>query len=221
VASVEPSLSALVLQERPREVPLRDVRDLALAVIEGAVAAEALAQELRRAPERSTHFREIAERLRAVVSRSSIREALIDDRPPQVLQLGDGSTAKVAAPEPAEAPSPAPPPPTPHPRRPSPPPPRETPQSGARRLPEATVSELLEALARGLPLGEIVDRVAALEVAVAQLLRRCGVERRVLRDVEEVLAFSTQLAARVMCGDSITVEYAPSDEGGGRRSSVP
>jgi hypothetical protein len=32
-----------------RELPLRDVRDLALAVVEGAVAAESLAKELKKA----------------------------------------------------------------------------------------------------------------------------------------------------------------------------
>ena len=61
-----------------RELPLRDVRDLALAVIEGAVAAESLARELKKAPDRSRHFQEIAERLRSVVGRASIRSALTD-----------------------------------------------------------------------------------------------------------------------------------------------
>jgi hypothetical protein len=59
-----------------RGLPVRDVRDLALAVVEGAVAAEALAQELKRTPDRSRHFQEIAGRLRAVVGRPSIRTAL-------------------------------------------------------------------------------------------------------------------------------------------------
>lgn len=64
---------------RPREISSRDVRDLALAVIEGAVAAEALAKELRRSPDRRRHFAEIAERLRAVVARGSIRNALVEE----------------------------------------------------------------------------------------------------------------------------------------------
>jgi len=55
---------------------LADVRDLALAVVEGAVAAESLAKELKRTPDRSRHFQEIAERLRGVVGRPSIRRAL-------------------------------------------------------------------------------------------------------------------------------------------------
>lgn len=197
---------ALVVPERSREVPLRDVRDLALAVIEGAVASEALANELRRAPERSTHFREIAERLRAVVSRPSIREALIDDRPQVLLQLGDGSTARLSHPAPiAEGRSrPAP----------SSAPPLEPlasiasaeRPSGARRLPDATVSELLEAIARGLQVGEILARLGGLEGELRRALGRESAERIVVRDAADALSLATRLVARLAKGEVLAVE---------------
>lgn len=100
-----------------RALPLRDVRDLALAVVEGAVAAESLAKELRRTPDRSRHFQEIAERLRAIVGRPSIRTALTEQtvtvelgpspsrpEPPPPVRAGTPPqlrTVEVAAPPPA------------------------------------------------------------------------------------------------------------------------
>ncbi len=86
-----------------RAFSARDVRDLALAVIEGAVAAEALAHELRRTPDRSRHFSDIAARLRAIVARPSIRSALTPESPPP-----DPKPEPVPVPEPAPALTPTP-----------------------------------------------------------------------------------------------------------------
>jgi hypothetical protein len=195
----DPALSTLVSHERHREIPLRDVRDLALAVIEGAVAAEALAKELRRTPDRSEHFREIAERLRAVVSRESIRDALKDDRP---------NASLVVAPS-----RPAPPRPSPSPPADVEPPANPERSSGSRQLAPATVSELVEALSRALRWDELASRLARQDATANPVARLDEVASRlaglddIARRLEELPLLIGRLEEatnRLACTDDAT-----------------
>jgi hypothetical protein len=143
-----------------REIPLRDVRDLALAVIEGAVAAEALANELRRTPDRSAHFREIAERLRGVVGRASIRAALADDRARTFEVV---PTVRFSAPPLVPRPSPAP---ERGERR------VEAPEPIARDSPPNASSQVAEAVVRALPMHEVSLRLARIEHSLSDATTR-------------------------------------------------
>lgn len=219
-----PSLAAPPGSPRPTQVPskeisARDIRDLALAVIEGAVAAEALAKELRRSPDRSKHFSEIAERLRAVVNRPSIRNALADD----AAQGNATITVRTQQPTPPQ-PTPmitAPPPPPPQPPAPPPMPiPTSTPSeearvSGERALPGPSLDEIVRAthadeIARRAD--EIATRVARIEHALSASVDRIehvvagsidraialsGGERTVVGSASDAIALAARLTERV------------------------
>ena len=167
----------------PREISGRDVRDLALAVVEGAVAAEALAKELRRSPDRSKHFAEIAERLRAVVGRATIRNALAEDgATPMLAMMPARVQSSLVGPVPAQMPPPLPPP---LPALPAPiviataasvsapPPATDGPGGDAlRTAPAATLEELSAIVASASQGVEIATRLARLEHALGASIER-------------------------------------------------
>jgi hypothetical protein len=217
IVSPSPSLPAT------RHIGARDVRDLALAVIEGAVAAEALAKELKRSPDRSRHFQDIAERLRAVVARASIRAALADESSsgtvvvsPSVTQVTPPIIPKVAPIEPPVAP-----PPTPA-RAPVL---EEARTSGERAVPSLTTDELVALVKQALRGEAIETRLARLEHAVgaaaqeaADQTRRAVLEaaaqatatatageRLSVSTPAEALALATRLTERVQAGVVVTV----------------
>jgi len=184
-----------------RELPLRDVRDLALAVVEGAVAAESLAKELKKAPDRSRHFQEIAERLRAVVGRPSIRTALSEEvhsvalapPPPVVLPVPPQlRTAEVEE------------------RRPG---------SGEHEIVFEPVDyterlERIEGLVRALAdmdrVNELMSRMARLEEAIGRALsRRDEGERYALRTPEEAIALAARLTERLRRDPRVVVRIEP------------
>lgn len=184
-----------------RELPLRDVRDLALAVIEGAVAAESLAKELKKAPDRSKHFQEIAERLRAVVGRQSIRSALSEETgksiaimPTQPFKLPVPPQLRTA--EVVETP------------------PRE---SGEQIVLETDVTphlERIEALLRALAEDDATDQLNArldrLEEAIGRALsRRDEGERYALRTPEEAIALAARLTERLRRDPRVVVRIEP------------
>ena len=163
----------------PREIPVRDVRDLALAVIEGAVAAEALAKELKRTPDRSRHFSEIAERLRSVVSRASIRAALAEESGSSMIGLASSSgVIKPVLITPPNAPSlPAAPPSLTAVQpsitaAPATPPIEDAPVSQERALPATTLSELVRAIKAEVRSDELTTRLARLEHALKDMSDR-------------------------------------------------
>lgn len=181
-----------------RELPLRDVRDLALAVVEGAVAAESLAKELKKAPDRSKHFQEIAERLRAVVGRPSIRTALSEESqnialappPPVVLSVPPQlRTAEVAEP------------------------------SGEHEIVlDATdhseqlqrIEGLVRALADVDRVNELMARMSRLEEAIGRALsRREEGERYALRTPEEAIALAARLTERLRRDPRVVVRIEP------------
>jgi len=186
-----------------RELPLRDVRDLALAVVEGAVAAESLAKELKKAPDRSRHFQEIAERLRAVLGRPSIRAALSDE------------CANVALAEPPRAPVRIATPPQlrtaevvqPH------------PGSGEHEIVIDPVDnteqldrieKLIHALAEADRVTELMARLARLEEAIGRALaRRDEGERYALRTPEEAIALAARLTERLRRDARVVVRIEP------------
>jgi hypothetical protein len=186
-----------------RELPLRDVRDLALAVVEGAVAAESLAKELKKAPDRSRHFQEIAERLRAVLGRPSIRTALSDE------------CANVALAEPPRAPVRIATPPQlrtaevvqPH------------PGSGEHEIVIDPVDnteqldrieKLIHALAEADRVTELMARLARLEEAIGRALaRRDEGERYALRTPEEAIALAARLTERLRRDARVVVRIEP------------
>jgi hypothetical protein len=178
-------------------LPLRDVRDLALAVIEGAVAAESLAKELRKTPDRSKHFQEIAERLRAVVGRPSIRTALAEDSSESVM-LG---RATAAAPRISLQHSP------PSERAQI----RET-QSGEHAIPEVIGGspqlDRIEAILQRLPsmrsLDALENRLARIEQLTGRALEG---ERQVVRSTEEALALVSRLVERLKKSGSVAVRF--------------
>jgi hypothetical protein len=176
------------------------VRDLALAVIEGAVAAESLAKELRKTPDRSKHFQEIAERLRAVVGRPSIRTALAEDSSESVL-LG---RATAAAPRISlQSSSPAMERPLVREMV------RET-QSGEHAIPEVIGGspqlDRIEAILQRLPSMRSLD---ALETRLARIEQLTGRalegERQVVRSTEEALALVARLVERLKKNGSVAV----------------
>lgn len=189
-----------------RELPLRDVRDLALAVIEGAVAAESLAKELKKTPDRSRHFAEIAERLRSVVSRPSIRTALSEDAggsnniamttPQQPLRLATPPELRTATPTAEVAP------------------PR---QSGEQIVIETDVSpqlERIEELVKALVEADASERLEArltrLEEAIGRALaRRDEGERYALRTPEEAIALAARLTERLRRDPRVVVRIEP------------
>ncbi|MEO7096338.1 MAG: hypothetical protein ABI175_23975 [Polyangiales bacterium] len=170
----------------PRHISARDVRDLALAVIEGAVAAEALAKELKRSPDRSRHFQDIAERLRAVVARTSIRSALAEEAAsgnvvvtPSMTQVTPAVPTSPPVPPPMSMMSAVSAPPVGPPALPrnnsleAPTPPvaqavvaDEVRTSGERVVPPLTTEELVMLVTRALRGDEISTRLARLEHAV-------------------------------------------------------
>ena len=166
----------------PRHISARDVRDLALAVIEGAVAAEALAKELKRSPDRSRHFQDIAERLRAVVGRASIRNALAEESAagnvvltPMITQPTHAVSMPSAAVPPASVVAPPPLPPkiapaiireAPTPAAGQPIATEELRASGERVVPPLTTDELVAIVTRAIHGDEISTRLARLEHAV-------------------------------------------------------
>ncbi len=178
-----------------RELPLRDVRDLALAVIEGAVAAESLAKELRKAPDRSKHFAEIAERLRSIVGRPSIRSALSEETvpaavPAQPLRLAVPPELRTAELEPV---------------------------SGEHVMVEVDVAphlERIEHLLRALCEADHAERLEArltrLEEAIGRALaRRDEGERYALRTPEEAIALAARLTERLRRDPRIVVRIEP------------
>lgn len=221
----------------PRELPLRDVRDLALAVIEGAVAAESLAKELKRTPDRSRHFQEIAERLRAVVGRPSIRTALSED-------AARTAPTTMTVETPVQLPTPAhlrsaqqtsspPPLPSPPSERPVPSeraadgeparsrPTRSEPTRSEPTRSEPTRSELtrhdlarVETLVAALPNAE---RVASLEARLGrleELLTRAIAAREegeqyALRAPEEAIALAARLTERLRREPRVVVRIEP------------
>jgi len=203
-----------------REISARDVRDLALAAVEGAVAAEALAKELRRSPDRSRHFADIAERLRAVVGRASIRTALAEDATGTTLTLSGMRTASVVAALPSIAPlpsvpSPAPPTP-PVPVRPSPPP-IPTPKPPSADEIARAVATLLHVEQRERVLDETATRLARIEklvvasvdrvdATVQQALARSGAgERLVVSTAGEAIGVAQKLVERVAARGPVIV----------------
>ena len=215
----------------PREISARDVRDLALAVVEGAVAAEALAKELRRSPDRSKHFAEIAERLRAVVGRASIRNALAEDGTP-TLAMTPPRAQSVVAPLPQVAPPPPPPPPTPVAATPSPvPPPRSTDEArdGAPRgVPTASLEELAALVTSASHGAEIATRMARLEHALGASIERLETtvgttvteaiqrvaagERVVVSTPSEAIALAQRLTDRLASRGALVVRIESSGE---------
>lgn len=176
----------------PRSLPLRDVRDLALAVIEGAVAAESLAKELRKTPDRSKHFQEIAERLRAVVSRPSIRSALAEDSSESVM-LGRATAAAPRVSLQASPPAPM----------------RET-ASGEHVIPEiiggSPQLDRIEAILQRIPSMRSLDALEARLNRIEQLTGRAlDGERQVVRSTEEALALVSRLVARLERSGSVAV----------------
>ncbi|MGZ3416783.1 MAG: hypothetical protein ACXWUG_01815 [Polyangiales bacterium] len=171
----------------PRSLPLRDVRDLALAVIEGAVAAESLAKELRRTPDRSKHFQDIAERLRAVVGRPSIRSALADDGTEHVVL----ARATAAAPRPSIQ--------TPVERL-----------SGEHAVPEVIGGspqlDRIEAILQRMPSMRSLDALEARVARIEQLTGRAlEGERQVVRSTEEALALVARVVERLKHGTAVSV----------------
>lgn len=204
-----------------RELPLRDVRDLALAVIEGAVAAESLAKELKKTPDRSRHFAEIAERLRSVVGRPSIRTALSDasavnvsmTTPQQPLRLAtppELRSAAEATPARSEAAAVAP-------SR------VELPrQSGEQFVIETDlqkdvvsprlerIEELLKALVEAERSDHLEARLVRLEEAIGRALaRRDEGERYALRTPEEAIALAARLTERLRRDPRVVVRIEP------------
>jgi hypothetical protein len=207
---------------QPREISARDVRDLALAVVEGAVAAEALAKELRRSPDRSRHFAEIAERLRAVLGRGSIRVALAEDGATTTLALAGmrpashaavglpGSPGSIVGPIPS-MPTPPPPPAIAPPTPPSPPSPSV--DAIAR-----TVATLVHAEDNAARLARIEKMVAAsiervestvnqvVNQAVTQAVVRANLgERMVVSTASEAVAVAQKLLERVAARGPVVV----------------
>ncbi len=181
-----------------RELPLRDVRDLALAVIEGAVAAESLAKELKKAPDRSRHFQEIAERLRSVVGRASIRSALTEEPassapPPAPLKLAtppELRTAEVV----------------------------EQVNLGAQEIVVDSISpeqldrieELIRSVAADDRVAELNARLTRLEEAIGRALaRRDDGERYALRTPEEAIALAARLTERLRRDARVVVRIEP------------
>lgn len=188
-----------------RELSLRDVRDLALAVIEGAVAAESLAKELKRTPDRSQHFQEIAERLRAVVSRPSIRTALSEGSvsvPATPLRLATPPELRTAEPTPPGV------------RTAEPVPPRA---SGEQIVMETDFSlhlqrleTLMRALADDAGTERVEARLARLEEAIGRAIaRRDEGERYALRTPEEAIALAARLTERLRRDPRIVVRIEP------------
>lgn len=175
------------------------MRDLALAVIEGAVAAESLAKELRKTPDRSKHFQEIAERLRAVVSRASIRSALAEDSSESVM-LGRATAAaprvSLQASPPLERPVE---------RMPM----RET-TSGEHVIPEiiggSPQLDRIEAILQRLPSMRSLDALETRLARIEQLTGRAiDGERQVVRSTEEALALVARLVERLKKNGSVAV----------------
>jgi hypothetical protein len=192
-----------VSQPPPRELSLRDVRDLALAVIEGAVAAESLAKELRRTPDRSRHFQEIAERLRGVLGRASIRTALADDSvdsvalPRAVAMLPRNSVRISNGPEGrpssrsdvtiSEIPSEAP--------------------KGSPQL------DRIEAILQRLPGPGAIEALSAKLARLEQLTGRAVEgERQTVRSPEEVLALAGRIIDRLRREPSVFVRIEPPEK---------
>lgn len=180
-----------------RELALRDVRDLALAVIEGAVAAESLAKELKKTPDRSKHFQEIAERLRAVVGRPSIRTALTEEQkaPLAPLRLATPPELRTAEVEPA--------------------PPRT---SGEQIVIETDITPHLERLEALIKVIAEDDAAARLEARMARLEEAIGRaiakreegERYALRTPEEAIALAARLTERLRRDPRVVVKIEPS-----------
>lgn len=180
-----------------RELPLRDVRDLALAVIEGAVAAESLAKELKKTPDRSRHFAEIAERLRAVVGRPSIRTALSEQTGTVALAAPPLRLATPAELRTAEVPAVV--------------------RESGELLVETDLSphlERIEQLLRGLIEAEHAERLEArlsrLEEAIGRAIaRRDEGERYALRTPEEAIALAARLTERLRRDPRVVVRIEP------------
>lgn len=177
------------------------------------MAAESLANELRRTPDRSRHFQEIAERLRAVVGRPSIRTALTEET--TMVELGPAPvraerpaalraatppqlrTVEVAAPAPAPALL-----------------------AGARDSGELDIAMIdwseqldrIEAAVRAIAvddaftalrsvlesrLGAIEERLLRLGAIEERLSRRDDGERYALRSPEEAIALAARLTERL------------------------
>ena len=211
------------------------MRDLALAVIEGAVAAEALAKELKRSPDRSRHFQDIAERLRAVVGRTSIRSALAEETATGNVVLSPTVTQAMSVPS-VVAPPPGPPPipkptireaPTPSVAQPIAA--DEVRASGERVVPPLTTDELIAMITRAVHGDEISTRLARLEHAVAAsaqtatesarsavaeatahatLAANAG-ERFTVSTPADALSLATRLTERVQAGVTVTVRLEP------------
>lgn len=184
-----------------RQLPVRDVRDLALAVIEGAVAAESLAKELKRTPDRSRHFQEIAERLRAVVGRQSIRTALSDESTSVALTPELRAPLRLAVPAQLATAEVAP--------RPS--------QTSGEIIIETDITpqlDRIEVLLRTLAESERDDRLEArlarLEEAIARAIaRRDEGERYALRTPEEAIALAARLTERLRRDARVVVRIEP------------
>lgn len=185
-----------------RELALRDVRDLALAVIEGAVAAESLAKELKKTPDRSKHFQEIAERLRSIVGRPSIRTALSEEASTSVAPLRLAVPPHLRTAEPvAETAQP----------------PQAPRTSGEQLHVETDVGphlERLESLLRALTANDasarLEARMARLEEAVNRAIaRREEGERYALRTPEEAIALAARLTERLRRDPRVVVRIEP------------
>lgn len=172
-------------------------------MIEGAVAAESLAKELKKTPDRSRHFQEIAERLRSVVGRASIRSALTE--------------------EPAGNANSAPPPPAPAPLKLATPPQLRTAEvveqdSGSHQIVIEQVNtqqldrmeQLLRALVTDDRVTELAARLARLEEGIARALsRREEGERYALRTPEEAIALAARLTERLRRDPRVVVRIEP------------
>lgn len=195
-----------------RELPLRDVRDLALAVVEGAVAAESLAKELRKTPDRSKHFQDIAERLRSVVGRPSIRTALADDATGNVALARPSGPTSASGPASTVAPLPIVPPAVP--------PPKPTAASGEHVISEvgsgslARIEGLIHELRSARALEPIEARLARIEQSLEKIdkqQRRDDGERYVIRSPEEALAFAARMIERLRREPKISVRLDPGE----------
>ncbi len=204
------------------------MRDLALAVIEGAVAAESLAKELRRTPDRSRHFQDIAERLRSVVGRASIRHALTQESAATTVSMPPASAHPVTLPTPpqlAGLPAAAPPVRS---ERPAPPRPAPTETRGLVDSGEHTIGERIsgspqldriearvQSLANADPanaraLGALLERLAKLEDLLAKMAtQREEGERYTLRSPEEAIALAARLTERLRRDPRVTVRIEP------------